>query len=123
MVLMSMTGFGRARADLSDRLAVSVVVRSVNHRYLDVQLRTNTREETPEIDAVARAVVSKRFRRGRVTAQINLDWNRSADVDVVVNTAAVQAVLGQLTDVSSGERPDSSVRRLSSNCPILVDFK
>ncbi len=110
MTLMSMTGFGRARAELSDRFAASVVVRSVNHRYLDIQVRTNTREETPEIDAVARAGVSEHFRRGRVTAQINLERKRSADVDVVVNTEAVQAVLDQLARVSSGRDPGGSVR-------------
>jgi uncharacterized protein (TIGR00255 family) len=110
MTLMSMTGFGRTRADLSDRLAVSVVVRSVNHRYLDIQVRTNTREETPEIDAVARAGISEHFRRGRVTAQINLERKLSADVDVVVNTEAVQAVLDQLARVSSGQNPGGSVR-------------
>ena len=43
MTLMSMTGFGRARAELSNRFGVSVVVRSVNHRYLDIQVRTNLR--------------------------------------------------------------------------------
>ncbi|MEJ2583262.1 MAG: YicC family protein, partial [Acidobacteriota bacterium] len=107
---MSMTGFGRTRADLSDRLAVSLVVRSVNHRYLDIQVRTNTREETPEIDAVARAGISEHFRRGRVTAQINLERKLSADVDVVVNTEAVQAVLDQLARVSSGQNPGGSVR-------------
>ena len=49
MALMSMTGFGRSRGRLSDRLGASVVVRSVNHRYLDIQIRTNLREEAPEV--------------------------------------------------------------------------
>ena len=54
MSVMSMTGFGRARGELSDRFGASVVVRSVNHRYLDIQVRTNLREETPEIEALRR---------------------------------------------------------------------
>jgi len=86
MALMSMTGFGRARAELSDRFGVSVVVRSVNHRYLDIQVRTNLREETPEIEAAVRSVISKRFQRGRVTAQVNLERILAAEVDVAVNT-------------------------------------
>ena len=48
--MMSMTGFGRARAELSDRFGASMVVRSVNHRFLDIQVRTNLREDTPEIE-------------------------------------------------------------------------
>jgi uncharacterized protein (TIGR00255 family) len=96
---MSMTGFGRARAELSDRFGASVVVRSVNHRYLDIQVRTNLREETPEIEAAVRSVISERFHRGRVTAQVNLDRIRSAEVDVAVNTDAVREVLDQLSSI------------------------
>ena len=99
MALMSMTGFGRARAELSDRFGVSVVVRSVNHRYLDIQVRTNLREETPEIEAAVRSVISKRFQRGRVTAQVNLERILAAEVDVAVNTDAVSEVLAQLSNV------------------------
>ncbi len=100
MALMSMTGFGRARAELSDRFGVSVVVRSVNHRYLDIQVRTNLREDTPEIEAAVRSVISKRFHRGRVTAQVNLERILTAEVDVAVNAAAVSEVLAQLSNVA-----------------------
>ena len=100
MALMSMTGFGRARAELSNRFGVSVVVRSVNHRYLDIQVRTNLREDTPEIEAAVRSVISKRFHRGRVTAQVNLERILTAEVDVAVNAAAVSEVLAQLSNVA-----------------------
>jgi uncharacterized protein (TIGR00255 family) len=104
MALMSMTGFGRARAELSDRFAVSMVVRSVNHRYLDIQVRTNLREDTPEIEAAVRSVISKRFHRGRVTAQVNLERILTAEVDVAVNTDAVREVLDQLSNVAVPEK-------------------
>jgi uncharacterized protein (TIGR00255 family) len=104
MALMSMTGFGRARAELSDRFGVSVVVRSVNHRYLDIQVRTNLREDTPEIEAAVRSVISKRFHRGRVTAQVNLERILTAEVDVAVNTDAVREVLAQLSNVTVPEK-------------------
>ena len=104
MALMSMTGFGRARAELSDRFGVSVVVRSVNHRYLDIQVRTNLREDTPEIEAAVRSVISKRFHRGRVTAQVNLERILTAEVDVAVNAAAVSEVLAQLSNVAVPEK-------------------
>lgn len=104
MALMSMTGFGRARAELSDRFGVSVVVRSVNHRYLDIQVRTNLREDSPEIEAAVRSVISKRFHRGRVTAQVNLERILTAEVDVAVNTDAVREVLAQLSNVAVPEK-------------------
>lgn len=104
MAVMSMTGFGRARAELSDRFGVSMVVRSVNHRYLDIQVRTNLREDTPEIEAAVRSVISKKFHRGRVTAQVNLERILTAEVDVAVNADAVSEVLAQLSKVAVPEK-------------------
>ena len=100
MNLTSMTGFGRARGQLSDRFAVSIVVRSVNHRYLDIQVRTNLREEVPEIEALARSAVGKRFQRGRVTVQLNLERITTAGTEAIVNVEAVGDVLDQLSRVS-----------------------
>jgi len=103
MTLVSMTGFGRSRGQLSDRLAASVVVRSVNHRYLDIQIRTNLREEAPEVEAVVRSVVADGFERGRVTAQVNLERHSAAPVDVAVNAEAVRDVLDQLSRIAIPE--------------------
>lgn len=105
MTLVSMTGFGRSRGQLSDRLAASVVVRSVNHRYLDIQIRTNIREEAPEVEAVVRSVVADGFERGRVTAQVNLERHSASPVDVAVNAEAVRDVLDQLSRI---EIPEST---------------
>jgi uncharacterized protein (TIGR00255 family) len=96
MVLMSMTGFGRARGEISSRFGASIVIRSVNHRYLDIQIRTNLREEVPEIDAIVRSAITEKFQRGRVTAQLNFERIGSSAVDVVVNVEAVRRVADQL---------------------------
>jgi len=91
-----MTGFGRARGALSTRFAASVVIRSVNHRYLDVQVRTNLREETPELEAAVRSVVSESIERGRVTVQLTLERTQPAATTVVVDGRAVTSALAQL---------------------------
>lgn len=99
MDLMSMTGFGRARARLSERFGASVVVRSVNHKYLDIQVRTNLREEVPEIEVVVHGVIEKRFQRGRVTAQLNLELGPGGGPRVALDTAQIAAVIEQLAAV------------------------
>jgi uncharacterized protein (TIGR00255 family) len=104
-----MTGFGRARAELSHRFGVSVTVRSVNHRYLDIQVRTNLREDTPEIEAAIRSVISEHFQRGRVSAQVSLERILSAEVDVSVNTDAVREVLDQLSGIDVPEKFGATV--------------
>jgi uncharacterized protein (TIGR00255 family) len=104
-----MTGFGRARGQLSDRFGVSVVVRSVNHRYLDIQVRTNLREEVPELEALARSVISERVQRGRVTAQLNFELSGGAGPRVTVNVEQVQTVLEQLATVPTPEHVSPAV--------------
>ena len=109
MTLCSMTGFGRAQGRLSDRIAASVVVRSVNHRYLDIQVRTNLREEAPELEALLRSEVAKHLRRGRVTTQLNLERSGAAAVDVEVNAEAVGGVLEQLAGLDLPDHVSRSV--------------
>ena len=104
MSVWSMTGFGRARGPLSERLAVSVVVRSVNHRYFDLQVKINLREEMPEVEAVVREVVNHRLERGRVSAQLVFERSAIGGNRVVVDAVAVQSVLDQLRDARRRRR-------------------
>ena len=101
LALTSMTGFGRGRGELSSRFTASVVIRSVNHKYLDVQVRTNLREETPELEAAVRAIVASGLQRGRVTVQVNLEKTAPSGTTTLVDGAALTKVLHQLRDIES----------------------
>jgi uncharacterized protein (TIGR00255 family) len=112
MGLSSMTGFGRAAGELSERFSASIVVRSVNHRYLDVQVRINTRDELPELEAAVRSTVSEPLGRGRVSVQIDLDRSTSASSRVTVDGTAVASALEQLRQLDLPEEvaPTVSLR-------------
>jgi len=97
MDLASMTGFGRARGPISERFDASVVARSVNHKYLDVQVRLNLREELPEAEAAARAAARSLLERGRVTVQVSLTRTEPTAVRVLVDAAGVRSALDQLS--------------------------
>lgn len=101
MTLASMTGFGRARGEISDRLTASLVVRSVNHKFLDVVVRTNLREELPELEAAVRAAIGAGVERGRVTVQVDFERTAPQPVRAVVNVDAVSSVIGQLGELRS----------------------
>ena len=64
-----MTGFGRAEA-LGDGGAVSVEVRSVNHRHLDIALRLPRALTALEMDA--RRLIQARIERGRIDVSVQL---------------------------------------------------
>ncbi len=68
-MIRSMTGFGRAEGS-AEGYALSVEIKSVNHRHLDIALRWPTALGSLDLDA--RRLVQARLERGRidVTAQL-----------------------------------------------------
>ena len=84
-----MTGFASLTRD-EDQGSVSVTIRTVNHRYLDVQFRT------PAVLAAAesrlRAIVQQRIARGRVEVSVSLQSRSDVAVDVEVNDTVIEAL-------------------------------
>ena len=69
MAVRSMTGFGRGEAS-GESIAVTVEVRSVNHRHLDVALRLPRSLAALELDV--RRLVQSRLERGRIDIAVQL---------------------------------------------------
>ncbi len=67
--LISMTGFGRARASLGQRTVV-VEIRSLNHRGLDLKLRSVDLQVAPEIEGEIVRKVRHSLVRGSVTVSL-----------------------------------------------------
>ena len=66
-MIRSMTGFGRAEV-AGDTLTVTVEVRSVNHRHLDIGVRLPNAWATFDVDI--RRIVQGRVERGRVDVSV-----------------------------------------------------
>ena len=67
--VVSMTGFGRARAMLGQR-AFGVEIRSLNHRGLDVKLRAYDAQLAPEIETEILRMVRQTLARGSVAISL-----------------------------------------------------
>jgi uncharacterized protein (TIGR00255 family) len=81
-MIKSMTGFAALTRD--DELAtIAVTVKSVNHRFLDVQLRMPPSLAAAE--AKIRGVVQSRLSRGRIEVNISIQQRRAGTVDVELN--------------------------------------
>jgi uncharacterized protein (TIGR00255 family) len=66
--MKSMTGFGKAAGTLPDGTEVSVVVKGVNHRFLDLGIKL--RDEYASAEPAIRRVVAKVVQRGHVDVLI-----------------------------------------------------
>jgi uncharacterized protein (TIGR00255 family) len=69
-MILSMTGFAAVGADLPG-CSLAVELRSVNHRYLDVQLRLP--DELRALEAAVRDAVTAELKRGKVDCRIALN--------------------------------------------------
>ena len=72
----SMTAFARNESRL-DETVVTIELRSVNHRYLDVSIRAP--EEVREAEQKLRTLLSNRLSRGKVELNIRIKNNITAD--------------------------------------------
>ncbi len=93
-MIKSMTGFASVSVE-SDDGVVGVTVRSVNHRYLDVQLRLPS--TLSDREASLRAAIQRVVSRGRVEMSVSVQPRQQAAPSVELNAAfvdALQAALG-----------------------------
>ena len=93
-LLRSMTGYGGSeRADGSR--SVRVEVRSVNQRFLDVQVKF-PRQLLPVEDRIRKATEA-RLSRGKVSVYI--DWRESGESSVALNAGAARALVENLREL------------------------
>jgi uncharacterized protein (TIGR00255 family) len=87
--VVSMTGFGRAVAALGAR-TVSLEIRSLNHRGLDVKVRAHDLRLAPEIEIEMLRMVRARITRGSVA--INVGDEGTAGAAAGVDLARVRQI-------------------------------
>ena len=74
-MIKSMTGFASLTRD-DERGAIGVTIRSVNHRFLDLQLRLPP--SIADLEPRLRALVQKHLARGRVEISVSLQLRQDA---------------------------------------------
>ena len=79
-----MTGFASVNSD-DDRATMSVTIRAVNHRHLDLQLRMP--QSLAGIESEVRALVAKTVARGRIELGLSLQLRLVPGVEVEFNDA------------------------------------
>ena len=94
-MIKSMTGFTSVTRE-DERATITVTIRALNHRYLDLQLRVP--QSVAGIEGDVRALVGKHVARGRVELSVALQLRQTPGVEVELNEAfarALEAALDQ----------------------------
>ena len=103
-----MTGFGRGEAS-GDNFTVSAELKTVNNRFLDVNLRLSS--ELQNLESDIKRVISERLSRGRV--DVNLQYEKTSEVVYELNRPLISGYLQALKEMqeefSLGGEPDLNV--------------
>jgi len=103
-----MTGFGRG-AVVEDDFAVTVELKTVNNRFLDVSIRLSS--EMQQLESTIKRLIANRLARGRV--DVSLQFDRAEEISYELNRPLITGFLAAMKDMQqefslSGE-PDLNV--------------
>jgi uncharacterized protein (TIGR00255 family) len=93
-----MTGFGRAHGPLGRDWTGEVVVRSVNHRFLDLTVKA--RETEASLEPVVRRALARHVSRGKVEVALRVRRLSAAGHAVAVDEALLEALLARFAALS-----------------------
>jgi uncharacterized protein (TIGR00255 family) len=93
---LSMTGFAAVAAELPG-CSLAVELRSVNHRYLDLQLRLP--DELRGLETAMRELLTAELRRGKVDCRVSLNHAMPGAAKLAVNAERVVQLRDAATEV------------------------
>ena len=96
-MIKSMTGFGRAEL-IDEEKRITVEMKSVNHRYLDVNMRMPKKFSV--FEASIRSLLKEYIQRGKVDVFITCEDYTQSRVSVKYNREIAQQYLGYLQEMS-----------------------
>lgn len=103
-----MTGFGRGSV-VEDNFAVTVELKTVNNRFLDVSLRLSG--ELQQLESTLKRIISNRLSRGRV--DVSVQYDRIGDMSYELNHPLIKAYISAMkqmqTEFDLAGEPDLNV--------------
>jgi uncharacterized protein (TIGR00255 family) len=96
MNIRSMTGYAQVKAHVSDELTLTLSLKSVNHRFLDLHLRMPS--ELDPLEMKVRRVLKERLHRGHV--EVTLSVERTGGAGFAVNRELIGGYLRTFREVA-----------------------
>ncbi|MEW6511272.1 MAG: YicC/YloC family endoribonuclease [Bacteroidota bacterium] len=106
-MIASMTGYGRGEAS-SDGISISVELRTVNSRFLEVTARLPRSLSLRETEI--KDIIRKRISRGKVTLMASVDRGDNGEIPLAINASAAKAYYRLLTKLRQAVRVKERVK-------------
>lgn len=104
-MIKSMTGFGRGESS-ADGFQVTVEIKTLNSRYLDISIRVPQSIQEYEFDI--KEEIQKKLSRGKVHVNVNVDKTNQLSPDITYNENLIKAyteMLRKVKDLAGIEEP------------------
>lgn len=95
-MITSMTGFGRGEAS-ENGITVTVELKSVNSRYLDISLRLPQSLQDKELDI--KEILQEHVERGKVNLSVRVDKSDTGEPEITFNENLVEGYKDMLNDL------------------------
>ncbi len=105
-MIISMTGYGRSEVS-KDGVSVSVELRSVNNRFLEVSTRMPRELNARENDI--REILRRSLTRGKINLNINVEREAKTDVAFTVDTELVKQYKDALDEIRKAAKIKETV--------------
>ena len=96
MTIRSMTGYAQVKTNVDDELTLTLSLKSVNHRFLDLHLRLPV--ELDPVEMKVRRLLKERLHRGHI--EVTLSLERSGGAAFSVNRELVGGYLRTFREVA-----------------------
>ncbi|HUZ94251.1 MAG TPA: YicC/YloC family endoribonuclease [Edaphobacter sp.] len=95
--IYSMTGYANLRGSVREQLGFTLTIKSVNHRFLDLQFRLPSSCDGMEIQL--RRMLKEKLRRGHVDVTLQLE--RKGNIQIQLNAALLDAYVKAFREASA----------------------
>ena len=119
-MVKSMTSFGRASSNQGSKRLFSIEMKSVNHRYLDVNVRMP--KSMIALEEEIRRLINKSLSRGKVDVFINLKGNSEGNGVAKINLDLAKSYLKCLMDIEEtlGVKNDITINQIARYPEVII---
>ena len=105
-MIKSMTGYGKSTLDINER-EYQVEIKSVNHRYLDVNIRMP--RSISYLEEEVRKIVTTKLRRGKIDIFITFNNNSSEGKNIKINKEIAKIYISELKNLAQEENINANI--------------
>jgi len=106
-MIKSMTGYGGAKG-ASDKLEISIEIKSVNNRYLDINIKLP--RVFNSIEEALKTTVQGAISRGKVDVYVSIDSSNADEIEIKINRPLVEAYVTALRTIAWENELSSDIR-------------